>query len=626
MRTGHLPWHIALVATACLVVYWNALGNAFHLDDFYRVVDNPGIRGTVPWWQHFVDPSTMSTLPRIEQYRPLLPLTLSINYAIANDSLAGYHAGNLLLHGVASVLVYLLVVELWRRTPAGAAAERVALAVALLFAVHPISGILVNYICARDQILMQVFLLASLLAWLRLRRLGPTPLRWTATLGCLAFSLLSKTDAAVAPALVFLHEGLLGEPGPRRWLVAARRALPHAAVVLAFFLYTRLGLGFSDLEQVVGPGSPWTYPLTQARLHLLYYLPHFFWPFPIRQSPQVEPATGLLEPGVLLGIAFVLGTLVLALRARARAPLLAFSILACWTLLAPTSSFLPMHHWAVDYRPYPALPFLCLALALPASRLRPPVFAALLAGLVLWFATASVRMNRIWRTGESLWSHSVRHGGDALAHHNLAMSLSDPRDPRIRAHLEQALRQNPGFVLAHLNLGLHRIQLGDVEAGLAQCRQAVALQPDWGQSHYWLSEALTRAGRHGEALQSSREAVRLEPRNLRHLRKAAHDAHRLQAHALCLEHAAAAARLDAADEEMLFLAAFSRQQSGDLPGAIADYERLLARNERHVLAQYNLGHALMTSGRKAEAIARFEKTLALDPDHQAARLHLGSLK
>ena len=61
----------------------------------------------------------------------------------------------------------------------------------------------------------------------------------------------------------------------------------------------------------------------------------------------------------------------------------------------------------------------------------------------------------MWRTGETLWTHSVAHGGDALAHLNLAMSLPDRRDPRVKAHLEEAVRMEPAFVLANLNLGLN---------------------------------------------------------------------------------------------------------------------------------------------------------------------------
>jgi Flp pilus assembly protein TadD len=624
MTSSRAVVHAVVIVLACALVFANALGNGLHLDDWYRVADNPGIRAGVPWWRHFVDPSTMSTLPRIEQYRPLLPLTLSWNQALTGDSLVGYHAGNLLCHAAASVLVWFLVRELLLRASARARPERIALFTALLFAVHPVSGILVNYVCARDQLLMQAFLLGSLLAYVRMRRLGATWRRWGTTLVLLALAMLGKTDAAVAPALVLLYEALFGAGRQGRWRAALGFALPPAAVVAAFFAWTRWGLGFSDVANVT-TGVSLEYAWLQARLHLLRYLPQFFWPFPIRMLPHVEPAGGLLDARSLLGALFVLATLVLAWRARLRAPLLSFAIVAYWVLLAPTSSLFAFHQPAVDYRPYPGSPFLFLALALAAGRWLPPRLAlALGCAWVLGAAAASVCRNRIWRTGETLWSHSVAWGGDATAHLNYAMSIADRRDPRVRAHLEEALRRNPAHALARTNLGLDRVASGDVEGGLADCRRAVLLEPGWAQLHHWLAEALAAVGRDAEAWTARAEAVRLEPRHLLYRTRAARTAQRLGRHDLALPHAEAAAGLAPADPDVLFLRGFSRQALGDLRGAAADYERLLEQRPDHVQVRFNLAHARMGLRQHREAIAGFEAVLARQPGYREAHLHLAT--
>jgi hypothetical protein len=56
---------LALIVLAAGVAFHNIFQNSFHLDDFYRVVGNPGIQQVHPVWRHFVDPSTSTTLPRI---------------------------------------------------------------------------------------------------------------------------------------------------------------------------------------------------------------------------------------------------------------------------------------------------------------------------------------------------------------------------------------------------------------------------------------------------------------------------------------------------------------------------------------------------------------------------------
>ncbi len=617
-----------MITLAAALVYGNTPRNAFHLDDFYRVVQNPGIESVSPIWRHFVDPRTMSTLDRITQYRPLLPLTLSLNYALGGYDPAGYHLVNIFLQIVASILVYFLVLELLEYRSGWAAGDdrrsRLALLVSVLFAVNPVSGILVNYVSSRDLLLMQVFLVASLLAYLQMRRKGDTPLRWAGVLVLLALSLLSKTNSAVAPLLVLAFELTAGRESPfsaAPW----RRALPFAAVVAAYFLFTRFVLGFSDLAQVTDPDTPaWTYAVTQVRLQVAHYLQNFVWPFPIRQSPLVQPSVTLIDPGVLLGLAFIVGTLVLAWRLRRSAPVISFCILASWALMIPESSLLPLYHLAVDYRPYPSSPFLFLAVGLALERRTPALATPVLLAFAAYLGVASFFLNRTWRTDETLWTHSVRYGGDALAHMNLAMSLSDRTDPRVRANLEEALRLSPNFVLAHVNLGLLLIDLGQTQEGLEEVRRAVRLSPRWAQTHYWLARAYARLGRYQDAATASATAAELDPRNLSYQYQAAMDAQRVGNYEGALQRVAAVERIRPDYEETQFIKGFALQMMGRLDGAIPALQRFLASHPGHVQAEFDLGHALMTSKRCAEAVPHFEKVLALKPDYAAAHLHLST--
>ena len=126
---------------------------------------------------HLLDPgrsraarSSESALNQIGQYRPLLPLTLSLNYALGGLALPGYHVVNIGLHLLGCILVFLLVARLLALTrPRGIPGENgarwAALLVALIYAAHPLSGYPVNYILARDLLLMQAFLLGSLLVY-----------------------------------------------------------------------------------------------------------------------------------------------------------------------------------------------------------------------------------------------------------------------------------------------------------------------------------------------------------------------------------------------------------------------------------------------------------------------------
>jgi tetratricopeptide (TPR) repeat protein len=638
-------WPVWLACTtivlACLLVFRNTLHNTFALDDYYRVVDNPGIQEFWPPWRHFLEPRTSSTLDRITQYRPLLPLTLSIDYAVAGNNVIVHHMGNLALQLGASLLAFFLALELLRHWSHLRLTERqrvlAAGSAALLFAIHPVSGFVVNYIAARDLLLMQVFFLGALLAYARMRRLGETSWRWALVLSLIAASLLSKTNLVVAPLLVLAFDVTLAGASlrdSRIWL----RASAVATIVLAFFLGTRLVLGFSDLANVVPEGSAsLSYALTQARLHVFHYLPHFWWPFSIRLLPAVEPGT-IHDYQVWLALSFITASLILAWwlgripgrhqawksgqPAARRAPLIAFCIVAYWTLMIPESSVLPLHQLAADYRPYPGSIFLFLAACAVLVRFaRTRTTLQGLGVFVIYTSAVSAAMNRNWRSGEELWSHSVRHGADAIAHLNLAMSIHDRSDPRVRQHLEEALRMSPNYVLAHINLCLLQIELGEVKAGLERCEHAVQLQPEWAQSHHWLAVAYRNAHRPFHAVAASAEAVRLDPENVEYHYQAALDAQRVKDWALSLEHATHVRARVVDYKDLRYLRGYALQMLHRHEEAILEYRRLLEIKPDHVQVNFNVGHALMSLGRCGEARPYFQRTLALKPDYSEARQH-----
>lgn len=517
-RTG--PRHAAgMLVLLTVATFANTLPNAFHLDDFYRLVENPAVRTVSPWWRHFVDVHTMATLPTITNYRPFLPLTLSINYAIGGLNPAGYHAVNIALQAAAAVLVYLLFNELLGQ---GSALRRnlqpwVALAAAAVFAVHPVSGIPVNYVTARDLLLMQVFMIGSLLVYVRMRGSGSDTLGgWVAVLALFILALLSKTGVVVLSGVVVAYEVAVRRerplsPGP--WL----RATPFLVLAIAFFAFVSLGLNHSEIDIVrSNEYDPVSYGATQLKLHLFHYMRNFVWPFPIRQGPEVA-LVGPLHPAAWAGAAFVLSTLSAAWFARRALPVVTFCVLAYWALLVPEASIFPLWALATDYRPYASSPFLYLSIAVVAvhyvSSNRALRVAAVLA--VMWPAATAVYLNTTWRTERSLWQHSVDYGGSALAQMNLGMTYPDPKVRE--TFLRKAVRMAPNYILAHMNLGLALIDLGQRSEGLTECLIAVSIDPNRAQTRYWMGKAYEKLGRSVEQAQEAAKAAWLEPSNVEYI-------------------------------------------------------------------------------------------------------------
>ena len=123
---------IAFTSIAC---YLNTLGYELVHDDVFAIKDNMDIRPETPlrnilsndFWG-----KPMSSNRSHKSYRPLCTLTFRMNYAIHGLNPFGYHAVNVVLHGVVCLL-YMFMCE----AVAFKSDVRAFLA-GLLFATHPV--------------------------------------------------------------------------------------------------------------------------------------------------------------------------------------------------------------------------------------------------------------------------------------------------------------------------------------------------------------------------------------------------------------------------------------------------------------------------------------------------------
>ncbi|MFH1726716.1 MAG: tetratricopeptide repeat protein [Elusimicrobiota bacterium] len=626
MRSGDRRHLLALGALPFLV-FFGALDSAFHLDDFFRVVGNPQVETLHPFWRHFFDPSTASSLSRISEYRPLLPLSLSLNFAVAGHNLLGYHLFNLAAHTATMILVYLLGAELLAQggSPARPADRRlIALLAALTFGLHPVSGILVNYICSRDLIMATMFMMGSFLAYVRTREGGRSAAGYCLSAVLFVPALLSKKNALMLPALLLLYEALLGKDKVVSKSTLLRLLL-FPLIAAAFWGFERHWLGFSSLHYLKGdaPLIDLGYLATQVKVHVSRYWINLVYPFRMNGDPLIAKETALWHPKPLLSLLLISATVVTAWRLRRRRPLWSFCIAAYWTLLAPTSSFLKLHRLAADYRPYASLIFLSLLIYAALDSLLSRSAVKKLAVLTIgYLSIASMIQNSWWRTERSLWEHGVETGGGSLAHLNLAMTVMDPEEDRAKALLERALEISPHYILAHINLGLLHLRRGEVEKGLRMVEHAVSLDPGRAQSHFWLSRALKAAGRGAEALREAKTAGDMDTKNAEYQYEAARalqDAGSFEESLIFLD------RLHALlpnYKRSRFLHGFGLQKLGRRRAAISAYREALRFDPDYFRLHFNLAYALMRDGDCAGAAPHFRKTLALRPSYGEAADHL----
>jgi len=221
----------AAVALCAIVVYFGAMWNRFALDDVPIIALNPLVAHPSGIWRAFTAPYWAPELGG-HMYRPLVIAGFTVDALV--DGTAWFHAVNLLWHAGAAVAVAALA----RRWMDAAG----ALAAGLLFAVHPVHVEAVANVVGRAELMAAVFAVLAVYAGLSRHHVG-----WSAA--ALAFGLLCKENAAVAPALV-VWAWILGLDRPDRrrmvlllvgWvLVGAAYAAVRALVRQPFGGYTSM--------------------------------------------------------------------------------------------------------------------------------------------------------------------------------------------------------------------------------------------------------------------------------------------------------------------------------------------------------------------------------------------------
>ena len=627
--------HILLLLFAVGIVFSNTLENDYHLDSVYRIEQNTEIDRFWPPARFFTDRRTGSTIPQIAEYRPMMPLSHAINSEISRlvgaNRLAGFHAGNILIHALSAVLAYFLFRVLlghWggklSRSTAPDRVRTVALAGALIFAVHPISGSAVNYLAARDLLLMVFFMLASFLVYATMRVRGDSLAAWASALLLLSLAILSKQAAIMGFGFVFLFEWVLKRHSLFDWRLWARVLL--FSIPTAGYFFLRWFLRTRDAASVtlrVPEGL--SYPFTMLDAHLFYYLRNFAWPFEMRALARVEMLDSLLAPTALIGLVFILATLAIAWLFRKKEPLVSFCILAYWLFMALESSIFPFRYVVTDYRQYLSSVFLSLLVALLVFSLRQKwLSTAVTTSLVLYFAVSSYVINRHWETEESFWKQSVTYGADALAHQNYGMSIVDKDPDLAEFHYREALKQHPNHVYASISLAMLELRRNQSEQALERLRRIVRLNPTWAMPYYWLSVAQERTGDRESAAESAVEAARRDPRSISYQFHAAMSLRRIGQLDEAVPFYRNVVALNPDYRLAEFWLAFTLQKAGDSERAIASYRSFLERNPEHVQARFNLAYEEMKSGDCTSAIADFTTVLELQPTYLEAHRHMAT--
>ncbi len=440
------PW--IFPPLAALAAYANGLQGPFQFDDYNVIVMEPRVHSFAAWMGNLA-----------AGIRPLLKATYLLNWSISPNGPFSFHLFNLLLHAANAALVFFLARSLARRySPAAEeAAEPFALAVALIFALHPVQSEAVTYISGRSVSLAAFFYLAALLAYINGDGAEPG-MRWrVASFILFLCAVAARETALTLPAALLLYETLA--PGRADWRAIIKRQAAHwailgalAAVILSnkSYLYLlRYSFGIRSAAENIFSQIHGV-PHILSRLVLLNSL---------NIDPDLRTVTGPSAATFVLA-ALPLALLIAAVFAIRKNPLFGFGIFWFYLQMLPSNSVIPRNDIANERHLYLPLLGLCIAAGALAmqyrdrwrQRRRAVIYGSALVLCLL--AAFTVRRNRAYASEIALWEDTVQKSPlKARPHNNLgyAYYMAGRRGDAAREY-RAALRYDPSFLNARRNL------------------------------------------------------------------------------------------------------------------------------------------------------------------------------
>jgi hypothetical protein len=449
-------------------------------------------------------------------YQPIGVLTYAINYAFHAESAFGYQLVNLLLHLLNTFLVFLFVRRLHGK-------EIFALAIAALFALHPMHVEAVSWIATRSNAVYSAFFLLAGIQYLKYLESG-NKFRWIFYTGLLfILALFSKSMAVSFPFVMLLLDYFKGRKFTKQvWI----EKVPFFFLSLIFGIVTvKAAQSFGHIETLTQD-----YSFLDRILLITGSLFFYLWKLiiPVKLSAIYtfpELVNGLLPWLYYVSLPVLTGIIIWIWKSKTIKRELIFGFGFFLVTIAPVLPFFWSRIFIVAER-YTYIPYLGLFFVMVLlfdnylkSKLAKKIFPAswgwgIAAVWMLFLMGATYYRTAVWSNTTSLLNDVIQKENsdhDVAAAHFYRGNLYDQEKQYERAfdHYSEAIRLNSAYVLAYNNRGIILGTMGRNIEAIEDFNHVLKLKPDYAEGWYNRGIAFYQLGRKQEACNDWLKASRL---------------------------------------------------------------------------------------------------------------------
>jgi hypothetical protein len=514
------PWLAALILLATCFAFARTPRFNFAYDDFVIIVLNARVHSVHFLKSYFTQEVWAGARAGAGNlYRPFFMTWLLANYGMFGLSPAGWHVTTVLIHLLATLLVYLVASKLLPGNPIP------ALVAMAIFGLHPIHVEAVAWVSGVTEPFASCFFLGSFLCFIKFQEQTSSRFAWlTGSLLLFAGALCSKETTIVLPAVIawysFCFIRRKNNASTQTWIKSTISLLvPYAIVVLVYLAVRNSVLhGFAHRMSAIPlgtslPAVPWA---------IYFYVSQLLIPAGLGLFYDVDFGNMLSIAGLLLPC-LVLAALVSGViwwTRKSKSYLVLF--LSGWfvlTLMPSLGVFLMMSRYEGVHDRYLYLPSVAFAILVgyswgkifPSARLtlQATLGAVLLAGLI--FSTR--RQTEYWKSDLTLFTRACAVApNNALAKLNLSAELVRRNDFSEGLKLAQeVIQQDPTMGTSFSLAGKCAFFLGDYADAESCYRRSLALEAPEAGDLYILALSEIKLGQYAEGLQVLRDGLSAWP-------------------------------------------------------------------------------------------------------------------
>ncbi len=497
---------VLLIIIVSFIVYANTLRNEFVWDDKRFIIQDSEIKdlGNI---------KSFFTKDYQGLYRPLRTFFYALSYQLWKEKPFWYHLQSIFIHIINSILVYYIFLHILKKM-------RLSLLSALLFVTHPIHTESISFITASFDQIAIIFLLLSLLLYIKNKNVG--------SIIFYLFAVLSSEIAIILPFMIILYDFTFKlKPNKENIKKKIKKYVPYF-IIFILFLFIRFFLikvvGRVDLEEL-----GWSYSLRLLNMSkvIVKYILLLLWPLNLSVKHQVLISTSVFDSSLFIPIILLILLIFLSIKVYNYSKIVFFSIWFFFISLLPVSNIIPIQRLITEaYLYLPSIGFV-LFLGYIINRINylkiqkinkkniKIISLAIFIFLIIGYSFITIKRNTDWKDELTLWEKTVKtNPNSAIAYNNLGLVYQEKGEfKKAGMAFLKSIEINPNRAVTYFNLGVLYGRLNMVNESAIAYKKSIEVDPKLVEAYINLGIIYDSQGLFEEAYSEYVKAININPNN-----------------------------------------------------------------------------------------------------------------